>query len=173
MNKKNLRAVLFTSLKVLGLNIKPYCILNNAYDALYLSSQNTIIPIDLVDNKGRRNPNNPIFQNNIALKDNLNVFEVSDQHLETIDKYQLLRNLVDSNGIIDEEVLDKLKFNVRSLLESSDIKDKELLDLCLDVIYNQNMKALGLHNLVLLYVDWKEKKDAQEAADAEPDAVND
>ncbi len=41
--------------------------------------------------------------------------EVSDQHLETIDKYQLLRNLVDSNGIIDEEVLDKLRFNVRSL----------------------------------------------------------
>ena len=55
--------------------------------------------------------------------------EVSDQHLKTIEKYQLLRNLVDSNGIIDEEVLDKLKFNVRSLLESSDIKDKELLDL--------------------------------------------
>ena len=99
--------------------------------------------------------------------------EVSDQHLETIEKYQLLRNLVDSNGIIDEEVLDKLKFNVRSLLESSDIKDKELLDLCLDVIYNQNMKALGLHNLVLLYVDWKDKKQAEAAADAEPDAVND
>ena len=89
--------------------------------------------------------------------------EVSDQHLETIDKYQLLRNLVDSNGIIDEEVLDKLKFNVRSLLESSDIKDKALLDLCLDVIYHQNMKALGLHNLVLLYVDWKDKKAAEEA----------
>ena len=34
--------------------------------------------------------------------------EVSDQHLETIEKYQLLHNLVDSNGIIDEEVLDKL-----------------------------------------------------------------
>ena len=48
-----------------------------------------------------------------------------------------------------------------------------LLDLCLDVIYNQNMKALGLHNLVLLYVDWKDKKDAQEAAEAEQDAVND
>ena len=99
--------------------------------------------------------------------------EVSDQHLETIEKYQLLRNLVDSNGIVDEEVLDKLKLNVRSLLESSDIKDKELLDLCLDVIYNQNMKALGLHNLVLLYVDWKDKKQAEAAADAEPDAVND
>ena len=99
--------------------------------------------------------------------------EVSDQHLEPIEKYQLLRNLVDSTGIIDEEVLDKLKLNVRSLLESSDIKDKELLDLCLDVIYNQNMKALGLHNLVLLYVDWKDKKQAEAAADAEPDAVND
>ena len=44
--------------------------------------------------------------------------EISDKHLETIDKYQLMRNLVDSNGIIDEVVLDKLKFNVRSLLES-------------------------------------------------------
>ena len=77
--------------------------------------------------------------------------EVIAQHLETIDKYQLLRNLVDSNGIIDEEVLDKLKFNVRSLLESSDIKDKALLDLCLDVIYHQNMKVVGLHNLIILY----------------------
>ena len=44
--------------------------------------------------------------------------EISDLHLATIDKYQLMRNLVDSNGIIDETVLDKLKFNVRSLLES-------------------------------------------------------
>lgn len=40
--------------------------------------------------------------------------EVSDLHLETIDKYQLLRNLVDSNGIIDEGVLEKLKLNVRA-----------------------------------------------------------
>ena len=44
--------------------------------------------------------------------------EVSDRHLKTIDRYQLLRNLVDSNGVIDEDVLDKLKFNIRSLLES-------------------------------------------------------
>lgn len=99
--------------------------------------------------------------------------EVSDQHLETIDKYQLLRNLVDSNGIVDEEVLNKLKLNVRSLLESTNVQNKALLDLCLDVIYNQNMKALGLHNLVLLYVDWKDKKEAEAANAAEPDAVND
>ena len=100
--------------------------------------------------------------------------EVSDLHLETIDKYQLLRNLVDSNGIVDEEVLDKLKWNVRSLLESSDCQDKNLLDLCLDVIYNSNMKALGLHNLVLLYVDWKDRKQKEEATSADDtDAVND
>lgn len=83
--------------------------------------------------------------------------EVSDNHLQTIEKYSLLKNLVDSNGIIDEAVLDKLKYNVRSILESENGKDKELLDLCLDVIYNANMKAYGLHQLVLLYIDWKTK----------------
>ena len=40
-------------------------------------------------------------------------------------------------------------------------------------MYNNNMKALGLHNLVLLYVDWKDKKEAEAAETAEPDAVND
>lgn len=91
--------------------------------------------------------------------------EVSDLHLETIDKYQLLRNLVDSNGIIDEGVLEKLKLNVRALLEADNCQDKALLDLCLDLIYNSNMKALGLHNLVLLYVDWLDKRAANEAED--------
>lgn len=91
--------------------------------------------------------------------------EVSDLHLETIDKYQLLRNLIDSNGIIDEGVLEKLKLNVRALLEADNCQDKALLDLCLDVIYNSNMKALGLHNLVLLYVDWLDKRAANEAED--------
>lgn len=91
--------------------------------------------------------------------------EVSELHLETIDKYQLLRNLVDSNGIIDEGVLEKLKLNVRALLEADNCQDKALLDLCLDVIYNSNMKALGLHNLVLLYVDWLDKRAANKAED--------
>lgn len=92
--------------------------------------------------------------------------EVSDKHLETIEKYSLLRNLVDSNGIVDEPVLDKLKLNVRSMLESSACADNQLLDLCLDVIYNNNMKAFGLHQLVLLYIDWESKRNAEEA-DAE------
>ena len=89
--------------------------------------------------------------------------EVSDLHLETIDKYQLLRNLVDSNGIIDEAVLDKLRLNVRALLEGSEDSDRDLLDLCLDVLYNKNMKAFGLHELVLLYINWKNESQAKES----------
>ncbi len=88
--------------------------------------------------------------------------EISEQHLATIYQYQLLRDLVDSNGYIDESVLDKLKLNIRSLLESETGRDKQLLDLCLDVIYHPNMKAIGLQNLVQLFKDWKEKQEKKE-----------
>ena len=54
-------------------------------------------------------------------------------------------------------MLDKLKLNIRSLLESQAGIDKELLDLCLDVIYHPNMKAFGLQQLVLLYINWKDR----------------
>ena len=91
--------------------------------------------------------------------------EVSDQHLETIKQYTLLKNLIDSNGIIDESVLEKLKLNCRSILESQSEIDKNLMDLCLDVIYNTNMKAIGLHNLVLLYVEWQENTRKEESAE--------
>ena len=84
--------------------------------------------------------------------------EVTEKHLETIDKYSLLRNLIDSNGIIDETVVDKLRFNVRGILESEINKDNDLLDLCLDVIYHQNMKAYGLYQLVMLYIKWDENQ---------------
>ena len=81
--------------------------------------------------------------------------EVSDEHLRTIEDYQLFRDLIDSHGYVDEEVLNKLKLNVRSMLESETGKDKRLLDLCLDVIYHPNMKAYGLQQLVLLFINWK------------------
>lgn len=87
--------------------------------------------------------------------------EVSEEHLQTIRKYALLKNIIDSTGIIDETVLDKLKFTLRALLESEAGKDKALLDLCLDVIYHNNMKAFGLHQLTLLYIDWVSKQDQQ------------
>lgn len=35
--------------------------------------------------------------------------EVNEKHLTTLKKYALLKNLIDSNGIIDEDVLDKLE----------------------------------------------------------------
>ena len=81
--------------------------------------------------------------------------EIQDTHLETIEKYQLLRDLIDSNGYVDEQVLDKLKLNIRALLEGQAGLDKELLNLCLDVIYHPNMKAFGLQQLVLLFINWK------------------
>ena len=82
---------------------------------------------------------------------------ISDEHLKTIDKYLLFRDLIDSNGYVDEQVLDKLRLNTRSLLESSGNNDKALLDLCLDVIYHPNMKAFGLQKLVQLFIEWKDK----------------
>ncbi|MGP1350281.1 MAG: hypothetical protein ACTTK2_01325 [Hoylesella marshii] len=88
--------------------------------------------------------------------------DISEDHLQTIKKYALFKNLIDSNGIIDESVLDKLRFNVRSILESDAGKDKALLDLCLDVIYNNNMKALGLHNLALLFIKWNVEEETAE-----------
>ena len=81
--------------------------------------------------------------------------EVSTEHLQTIEDYQLFRDLIDSNGYVDEDVLNKLKLNIRSMLESEAGKDKRLLDLCLDVIYHHNMKAYGLQQLVLLFINWK------------------
>lgn len=89
--------------------------------------------------------------------------EISDDHLQTIDDYQLFRDLIDSNGYVDEQVLDKLKFNLRSMLETDAGKDKRLLDLCLDVIYHANMKAFGLQQLVLLFINWKNRNSEQPA----------
>lgn len=83
--------------------------------------------------------------------------DVTEQHLQTIEHYQLFRDLIDSTGYVDEQVLDKLKLNIRSLLEAGAEINKELLDLCLDVVYHPNMKAFGLQQLVLLYINWKNK----------------
>lgn len=52
----------------------------------------------------------------------------------------------------------KIKLNIRSLITSEEGNNKELLDLCIDVIYHNNMKAFGLHQLILLYIRWEKEK---------------
>lgn len=91
--------------------------------------------------------------------------EISEENLQTIQKYALFQHLIDSNGIVDEAVLDKLKLNTRSLIASAEGNCKDLLDLCIDVIYHNNMKAFGLHQLILLYIRWsREQQEAEEEA---------
>lgn len=79
---------------------------------------------------------------------------VSDENLQTIRCFSLFQFLIDSSGIITEQSLDKLKLNIRSLLTTPQGSDKALLDLCIDVIYHRDMKALGLKNLIALYEQW-------------------
>lgn len=85
---------------------------------------------------------------------------VSETHLNTIEHYALFSDLLDSNGIVEESVLEKLRLNVRSLLSNGE-PDPQLVDLCEQVIFHSDMKAFGLHQLILLFIDWeKEKFDA-------------
>ena len=79
--------------------------------------------------------------------------EISVAHLQTIAKYRLFHDLIDSTGYVDEQVLDKLKLNVRSILETGNGGDKDLLDLCLDVVYHPNMKSFGLKRLIELFTE--------------------
>lgn len=78
--------------------------------------------------------------------------EIEERHLATINDYSLFRDLVDSTGYVTEQTLDKLKFNVRSLIAT--VEDpKPLIDLCYEVIYHPRMKAFGLKNLILAYLE--------------------
>lgn len=87
--------------------------------------------------------------------------EVTEKHLQTLEHYQLFRDLIESHGYVDEQVLDRLKMNVRALLEAQSGTGKDLLDLCLDVVYNPNMKAYGLQQLYLYYMEWQNRGDSE------------
>lgn len=79
--------------------------------------------------------------------------EVTEVQLQIIRKYSLLDRLANSMGIIDEDSLHKLRLTVRSLIASQVMGSNELLELCL-VLYHEDMKALGLNNLVACYKSW-------------------
>ena len=91
---------------------------------------------------------------------------ITDKNLETIRKYNLFNGLVNSTGYVTEDELDKLKLNIRSLIASSTENTKDLLDLCIDVIYHDKMKAFGLKNLIDIYQTW-EKQQATEDTNTE------
>ncbi len=82
---------------------------------------------------------------------------VMEEHLETIEKHNLFSDLLDSNGIVDENVLEKLRLNVRSML-NTEHPDAGLLKLCQDLLFHDNMKARGLHELILLFIEWEKEK---------------
>lgn len=92
---------------------------------------------------------------------------VTEQNLQTIHKYNLFNGLVSSTGYVTEADLDKLRLNIRSLIASSSENTKELLDLCIDVIYHDKMKALGLKNLIAVYNMWQDSLPTEGATPAE------
>ncbi len=81
---------------------------------------------------------------------------LTEQHLNTIERFALLRDLVDSTGYVTEEVLDKLKLNIRALITNT--PDDDLLTLSREVIYHEKMKAFGLKNLIIAFLDWEGRK---------------
>ena len=92
--------------------------------------------------------------------------DISEENLQTIENYSLFQHVIDSNGIVDEELLEKLRRNIRSFIAACEGNCKDLLDLCIDVIYHNNMKAFGLHQLIMLYIKWeREKEDEEEEED--------
>ena len=82
--------------------------------------------------------------------------DITDEHLQTLQRYALLGDLLDSNGIVDENVVQKLRLNARALLEHHS-DDTALLALCHEVLFHDNMKVFGLHQLILLYLDSMQK----------------
>jgi hypothetical protein len=85
---------------------------------------------------------------------NTHSLEITEENMLTIQKYGLFDDLVDGNGYVDETILDKLKFNIRSLLANSEGNSKDLLDLCIDIIYHDKMKSYGLSQLLQAYEKW-------------------
>ena len=79
---------------------------------------------------------------------------ITRENLETIRKYNLFQGLTNSTGYTTENALDKSKLNIRALIASSRDNTKDLLDLCIDVIYHDKMKAYGLKNLMAVYEEY-------------------
>lgn len=83
--------------------------------------------------------------------------EITEEHLEVIMKQRLFSNLVGSNGIVDEELLNNLRIFVASLIDSTGAQDVQLVNFYREVLTHPNMKATALGNLMELYAQWKDE----------------
>ncbi len=79
--------------------------------------------------------------------------EVTEDNMRTIQRYSLFERIANSVGIIDEESLEKLRYTVRSLIVSQGNDTDALVGLCW-VLFDDNMKAYGLNNLIACYRNW-------------------
>lgn len=95
---------------------------------------------------------------------------ITDAHLRTIKERSLFKDLVDSSGIINEEVLEKLKMNVRALLEN-ELNAHDLIVFSHEVLFHDNMKAYGLAQLIKLYKNWLETRSEDEQASFEEPSI--
>ncbi|MBQ7878269.1 MAG: hypothetical protein IJ319_02255 [Bacteroidaceae bacterium] len=87
--------------------------------------------------------------------------EIDEELLLTIKRYSLFERIANSMGLVDEDALEKLRCTVRSLIASQEEDSKTLLKLAL-VLYDDNMKALGLNNLIKLYNNWETTQPKEE-----------
>lgn len=79
--------------------------------------------------------------------------ELTQKHFDTIARYRLFADLIDSNGYVTEEVLEKLRLTVRALIGHQAEPDRDLLDLAFEVIFISKMKAFGLRNLIVAFAE--------------------
>ena len=86
--------------------------------------------------------------------------EITEENLESIEKYSLLKGLIPSNGLVDDTTLEQLRQNVKSYILNND-NCKDLIDLCFNVLFHNNMKVFGLKELIMLYVGWKDAKEQE------------
>ena len=93
--------------------------------------------------------------------------EVTERAFQTIRKYNLLHALAGSTGYVTENELDKLKLHIRALIASNTADTKDLLDLCIDVVYHKNMKAFGLNQLIILYLQWLNQPSEADESESE------
>ncbi len=92
--------------------------------------------------------------------------EVNETQLQIIRRYSLFDRIANSAGIIDEDSLNKLRLTVRSLVASQTMASKDLIELCV-ILYHEDMKALGLNNLIRCYNEWIVSQENENPEDAE------